>query len=1024
MKTKAKTIIKSLLAKQKVRQLLLIAQSIPAWVIIRALGLFDDDWYRRQYAGGKTEQYRSRTTLMHYLLVGRKKGLSPSPFFIPEYYDSTRWNISILDPLVKYTLRKNTWKSPTSVFFDGGVFNASTSKVLPPLSVYLKAWRADKNIRIYFDKKISQKDDYRWLDVEARVFETVAQRSEQYEKNQIAEPTAVFDTKLEQQTIKKYLQNKLKNETVSIVMPAWNRQELIKEAIDSVQRQTYQNWELLIVDDGSTDNTVEVIRQYARGDARIKLFTPPHGGVCKARNYALDHANGKWIAFLDSDNTWLPDFLQTSIGALVEHSKQASYSAIKMDKRGSVRYRVTQPDPALLRAGNYIDLNSLVVSSKVLKKVGFFDEDLRRMVDYDLVIRISKVADFMYIPIIGVHYSDHDDVDRISTTESVNWDGVVKNNNFIEWNKLAKGRKKNRVSVVIPVRGNISFIIRCILSSIRNTHGNVEFIVVDASSTSAVNIIMAQLQLLDSRIKYYREPAARDVVLASNYGFAKSTSEKVVILSQYTMPEPGWLDPLFETLNKRTIHGPLQLQPNRTIRSAGVEYYGRNALPVNLLENHPLSDTNDLPDSYQVDGISGGCVAISASLFAKLKGFNPLYVGGFETADLCHRARKILPEVEIKLKKESRIVNADGGRGWYNKAQELYISNWAGKKEYQLSTIWHRAGFKLNGYKPLIPELGEKSAVVPKLIARPKKGKYRWAIKISAPADERRFAWGDLYYAEALAAALERQGQRVAIDYHDHHDRVTSYLDDIIFDLRGLDTTKPHEGKLNIMWVISHPEKVTPAMVNSFDLVFAAGTRWAEYMTQRSNKVVEFLPQCTDPAVFHPMKKNPEFSNKILFVGNSRNIKRPIVADAIAADLDVAVYGNGWDDLIDAKYVKGTFIPNNQLASAYSSASVVLNDHWADMQHWGFISNRIFDVLASGGKVVSDSIEGIDETLGQLATLKTYTSPQELKVMCKTLSSVHSRSEIKKVVNYIHKNHSFDSRAKVIITRVNEIMNA
>lgn len=100
---------------------------------------------------------------------------------------------------------------------------------------------------------------------------------------------------------------------VSIILPCYNCQDYVGHAIDSVVRQSYADWELLIVDDGSTDQSPEIIRNHAAGDSRIRVFTQPNGGVSKARNLALENARGEFIALLDADDWLPPDSLQIRI---------------------------------------------------------------------------------------------------------------------------------------------------------------------------------------------------------------------------------------------------------------------------------------------------------------------------------------------------------------------------------------------------------------------------------------------------------------------------------------------------------------------------------------------------------------------------------------------------------------------------------------------------------------------------------------------------------------------------------------
>ena len=114
---------------------------------------------------------------------------------------------------------------------------------------------------------------------------------------------------------------------VSVIMPAFNSEVYIKTAIESVIGQTYDRWELLICDDGSTDATRTIISEYQRSDNRVKIVKNVRGkGAPAARNCALDAASGRYIAFLDSDDLWHPDFLKFSIATLQESSSGIVHS--------------------------------------------------------------------------------------------------------------------------------------------------------------------------------------------------------------------------------------------------------------------------------------------------------------------------------------------------------------------------------------------------------------------------------------------------------------------------------------------------------------------------------------------------------------------------------------------------------------------------------------------------------------------------------------------------------------------------
>ena len=108
----------------------------------------------------------------------------------------------------------------------------------------------------------------------------------------------------------------MKNPVVSIVMPTYNVEKYISAAIVSVINQTYSDWELLVIDDGSTDNSNSVAQVYANKDLRIKVIKKENGGLSDARNYGIDLAKGKYIHFFDSDDAVEPDFYEKMVNAI------------------------------------------------------------------------------------------------------------------------------------------------------------------------------------------------------------------------------------------------------------------------------------------------------------------------------------------------------------------------------------------------------------------------------------------------------------------------------------------------------------------------------------------------------------------------------------------------------------------------------------------------------------------------------------------------------------------------------------
>ena len=197
----------------------------------------------------------------------------------------------------------------------------------------------------------------------------------------------------------------------SIVMPVWNRANIVSKAIKSVLSQSYGNYELIIVDDGSKDGLDEVVRPYL--SQKVFYHTIAHGGVSGARNYALKHAHGEYIAYLDSDNVWHPEYLLTMGEALNRDNPpgRVAYcrcNVYKIDNTNSVlRFDSVRGENfnfKSLLSGNYIDLNTLVHAKECIDRVGFFDENLRRLVDWDYIVRLTAKFEPVFVPQVLVDY--------------------------------------------------------------------------------------------------------------------------------------------------------------------------------------------------------------------------------------------------------------------------------------------------------------------------------------------------------------------------------------------------------------------------------------------------------------------------------------------------------------------------------------------------------------------------------------------------------------------------------------------
>ena len=180
---------------------------------------------------------------------------------------------------------------------------------------------------------------------------------------------------------------------VSVIMPCYNAERFIAQSIESVMAQTYQNWELLITDDGSTDTSVDVVNQYCAKDKRINLLVPgKHSGIATTRNLSIQRAKGRFIAFLDSDDIWKSDKLEKQIGFMMEHDVAFTYSSYEViDEQGN--FNKTVPDAGVMNYKKYLR-NTIICCGTVMldrEKIGdFLTPIIATSEDMSLWLKIMK----------------------------------------------------------------------------------------------------------------------------------------------------------------------------------------------------------------------------------------------------------------------------------------------------------------------------------------------------------------------------------------------------------------------------------------------------------------------------------------------------------------------------------------------------------------------------------------------------------------------------------------------------------
>lgn len=489
-----------------------------------------------------------------------------------------------------------------------------------------------------------------------------------------------------------------------------------------------------------------------------------------------------------------------------------------------------------------------------------------------------------------------------------------------------------------------------------------------ADVAADVRAAVALMQLWLPRV----DVEADSPTLLEQMDAAAAPGDSVVVRGPHAEITAGDLIALAR-LGAERATAPLWLGWDGTVASAGV-VVGRGRA-FNLLQGHPAEDAHvlgELIETWDVAGETfarplgtnrkaGACTALSLTVRAPARGSVAQMVDADDT-DLDALLRPAL----------------------------LSVGSWTDR------------GPRL--------ERARRSATLPDGSRVPA---LRWAIKIAAPPGPPGEAWGDTHFARGIRDALVRLGQEVVIDAYDARRRASSYLDDVVLALRGPEPLEPQQGAISLLWIISHPDEIDAAAVHGFDRVFAASSSWAARASEQLGTPVTPLLQCTDAHRFRPAGR-PR-SEDLVFVGTARGIARPSVVEPIRAGIPVSVYGPDWRGYIPASSIASTGIPNAELPAVYETAGAVLNDHWPAMRERGFISNRLFDVVAAGGRAISDDVSGITAIFS--GAVREYRSiPELLSLLGRPLDDLFpSEDELRRVSARVRSEHSFDARARMLL---------
>ena len=771
---------------------------------------------------------------------------------------------------------------------------------------------------------------------------------------------------------------------VSVVLDPGHDDELRAVTLAGLQRQTLTDWEVV------TD---------------------------------LAAATGEYVAFLDAGDSWVPDRLERLVGL----GRPFVADELEGERGNGEKVVFGAPAPEVEPA-------RLVARRTTLLERGGRDPAAGPAWVLDLLLRHRDLV-VEPVPAVGVRRR-FPDRRRAIHPPAGDWRRSVLNRHLVDWPALAaRTPTTGLTSVIVPTYEDSELTGACVASLLAE-RADLEVIVWDNGSSTEVAAALDTLA--GGPVQVHHGEENHGFALGNNLALAHATGDVVVFLNNDTTVPPRWLDPLRDALDDADVLGaqPLLRYPSGAVQSAGVAFPACGGLPHAFLHGFPVEDADGI-EGLRFHALTGAALALRYADAVALRGFDPVFTNGMEDVDLCHRLARHRPG-HFRVVAAAPVIHHESRTpGRYDKHlanRRAYLDRWQQVLvPRDDAALWATRGLRVVDHEVGPARHGEPPRLrVPRPVlvreTRLQVGeptRLRWAIKNPAPPGPGGERWGDTHFAAALAGALRERGQEVVVDRRPEWDRATGRHDDVVLVLRGLVRHDPSPEQVSLLWVISHPEEVTAEEAHGYDRVLAAGRPWAERRARDWALRIEPLLQATDPARFHPDAGTPDTGDAVLFVGNSRRRLRPVVRDALAADLPLAVYGDLWSGLVPDEVVRGRSVPNDALAAAYGSAGVVLNDHHEPMRVDGFVSNRLFDAVASGARVITDPVEGLADLFGP--SVQAYQTPEDLARLA-TLADPDAvfgdLAQRRAAADEVRAEHSFAARAARLVEIAHEARTA
>ncbi|MCA9421781.1 MAG: glycosyltransferase [Nitrospira sp.] len=500
-----------------------------------------------------------------------------------------------------------------------------------------------------------------------------------------------------------------RNPLVSVILPTFNRRDTLKMALESIIQQTFTDYEVIVVNDAGM-NVDDIVTSF---NARNNVTSIRHGrnrGLAAARNSGLGVARGKYIAYLDDDDRYACNHLETLVTFLERNPCQVAYSdAWRVSQRKEHdKYIEIQRDvpysqdfnPDMLLITNCFPVLCVMHEKSCLNKSGVFDESLTTHEDWDLWIRLSRHYTFAHVKQITAEFTWRNDGSSMSSHLSKDFLRTRRliYQKYDEYFRLQphlipireqelrdlESRGKSQpfeCSIIIPVFNKMDLTRQCLMHLVKVTTGiSYEVVIVDNDSSDGTGEF---LDTLGGDVQILRNSTNLGFAKACNQGARAARGKHLVFLNNDTIPRDGWLQALIEEVDTHSdvdVVGSKLLYPDNTIQHAGAVISRQHLTPYHLFQGVPES----LPAANtrkELQAVTAACMLVRKETFEKAGGFDEGFVNGFEDIDFCLKVRQMGRKVVYQPKScLYHLESQSPGRKQHDEPNaQRFVSHWEHK---------------------------------------------------------------------------------------------------------------------------------------------------------------------------------------------------------------------------------------------------------------------------------------------------------------------------------------------------------